>query len=413
MQEGLRPEITSFAENRERPLAGKVTLITGSSRDIGAEIAIALAKEGVNVIGNYREKQKRAESVRQAISSLGVRTEFVQADITSNSGRNKLEQTLNNSFGGKLDILVLNASGPSRNVNVDAANSLLDIFLPKMPKGGKIILMQSVPGHFEPQLKEGNKIPQFYKPIAQAKYEGEQSLRARIPEFRQKGVSFFLVCPPEVSETSNMKVFQRYDAFVSEKHAKMSAMLGLPNTVTIQEVGRKTIELLKIEGLPMGHVELFGETQDARSVLSVWYGDNAIFVDTLKIENNKQSGTGRLIVTKEHTKGHFNKNLGFSVFPGHLMIEAAAQTLGLIAMENRIPSDMIPLFQGIESVKFLKSAIIGNVLQIRASLTEQAKRGFVGNAIVTNQDNQEIANINGVKFVIVSKAIAKRMLGTN
>ena len=41
-------------ENRERSLAGKVALITGSSRDIGAEIAKALAIEGVNIIGNYR-----------------------------------------------------------------------------------------------------------------------------------------------------------------------------------------------------------------------------------------------------------------------------------------------------------------------------------------------------------------------
>lgn len=406
-QEAIRP-----AETHEKLLAGKVALITGSSRDIGAEIAKALAAEGVNIIGNYREKQKRATDTQAILSSLGVRSEMVQADITSESDRNKLGQVLQDSFGGTLDFLVLNASGPSRDINVDAANSLLDIFLPKMSKGGKIILMQSVPGHFEPQLSQGDKIPEFYKPIAKAKYEGEQSLRARMTDFRKREVSFFVVCPPEVIDTSNVKVFQRQDLFISEKHAELSAMLGIPSTVTKGEVAQKTAELLRKKDLPMGHVELFGETQDARSVLSAWYGDNAIFVDTLKIEKDKQSGTGRLIVTKEHTRGHFNDNLGLSFSPGHLMIESAAQTLGLIAMENRIPDDVMPLFQGIGSVQFLKSATIGDVLQVRASLTEQTKRGFVGNAIITNQDNEETANINDVIFVIVNKAIVKRMLGT-
>jgi NAD(P)-dependent dehydrogenase (short-subunit alcohol dehydrogenase family) len=97
-------------ENKERPLAGKTALITGSSRDIGAEIAKALAKEGVNIIGNYREKQKRAGGVQQAISALGVKSEFVQADITVEGDRKKLKDTLLNSFGGKLDFLILNAS---------------------------------------------------------------------------------------------------------------------------------------------------------------------------------------------------------------------------------------------------------------------------------------------------------------
>lgn len=410
MQEELRRETTGSVENREKPLAGKVALITGASRDVGAGIAIALAKEGASIVGNYREKSKRAGETQTALNSIGVKSEFVQADITNPQERKKLSDVLDN-LGGKLDILVLNASGPSRDINVDAANSLLDIFLPKMPKGGKIILMQSVPGHYEPQLDGLGKIPEFYIPIAKAKYEGEQSLRARIPEFSQKVISFFVICPPEVTGTFNMMLFQRHDPQVSEKHAKMSAMLGLPNTVTIQEVGRKTTELLKIEGLPMGYVELFGEAQDTRSVLSEWYGNEAIFVDTLKIENNEQSGTGRLIVTKEHTKGHFNKGIDFSVFPGHLMIEAAAQTLGLIAMGNRIPSDVMPLFQGIETVQFLKSATIGDALQIRASILETSKRGFTGNAKIVNQNNQEIASINGIKFVILKTEAAKRLLG--
>ena len=245
-------------ENRERSLAGKVALITGSSRDIGAEIAKALAIEGVNIIGNYRNKKKRADEVQKTLRSFGVTSEFVQADITDEDDRNKLIETAQNLFGGKVDILVLNASGPSRDINVNAANSLVDEFLPIMPKGSTIILMQSVPGHFEPQLEELFITPEFYRPIAKAKHEGEESLRSRLKEFKEKGISFIVVCPPEVSDTANMRVFKsRYDVLISDKQAKISEMLGLPGVVTKEQVGKKVAELLKRKDLPTGYVEFF------------------------------------------------------------------------------------------------------------------------------------------------------------
>ncbi len=246
-------------EDRERPLAGKVALITGSSRDIGAEIAKALAIEGAKIVGNYRDKKKRADEVQETIRSFGVTSEFVQADITNEDDRKKLIETAQNLFGGKLDILVLNASGPSRDINVTAANSLVDMFLPIMPRGSIIVLMQSVPGHFEPQLNELDVISEFYRPIAKAKYEGEESLRSRLEEFKENGISFIVVCPPEVSNTANMKVFKyRYDALISDKQAKISGMLGLPSAVTKEQVGKKVAELLKRKDLPMGYVEFFG-----------------------------------------------------------------------------------------------------------------------------------------------------------
>lgn len=246
-------------ENRERSLTGKVALITGSSRDIGAEIAKALAIEGAKIVGNYRDKKKRADEVQETIRSFGVTSEFVQADITNEDDRKKLKETAQNLFGGKLDILVLNASGPSRDINVTAANSLVDMFLPIMPRGSIIVLMQSVPGHFEPQLNELNIISEFYRPIAKAKHEGEESLRSRLEEFKENGISFIVVCPPEVSNTANMKVFKyRYDALISDKQAKISGMLGLPSAVTKEQVGKKVAELLKRKDLPMGYVEFFG-----------------------------------------------------------------------------------------------------------------------------------------------------------
>lgn len=402
----------SFVENRERPLRGKVALVTGSSRDIGAGIAVALAKEGVQIIGNYREKTRRAEDVIKEIEKMDVYTEFVQADITVPEERQKLEQTLDKSFGGKLDILVLNTSGTAqtaRQVCVSANNALVDEFLPQMNEGGKIILMQSVPGHFASQLRGLNKMPSFYDSIAEAKYEGEQTLRSRRSEFQEKGVSLVVVCPPEVEDTSNMRIFRRLDKSVSDKHAEISDMLGIPKTVTTKDVGEKVAELLKRRDLPMGYVELFGNVLDARSILSQWYGDNAIFVDTLEIIDENH-GIGRMIVAKEYTRGHFNKKVGMSVFPGHIMTEAAAQTLGLIALNGKIDENSMPLFQGIGEVKFSKTAGVGEGLKINAEVNERTRRGFVGDATITNIQDEKVAEVTGLKALVVNKDVARRLL---
>ncbi|MEK7534414.1 MAG: SDR family NAD(P)-dependent oxidoreductase [Patescibacteria group bacterium] len=402
-------------EGRERPLEREVALITGSSREIGAGTAIALAGEGVRIIGNHRDpslgKAKRAEGVRMAIEQVGVQVDFVQADITVREDRERLGKALE-AFGGKLDFLILNTSGnaqTARQVCVEANNALVDEFLPRMNEGGRIILMQSVPGHFDPQLRGLGKMPSFYDPIAQAKYEGEQSLRARIPKLQEKGVNLLLVCPPEVEDTSNMRLFRRLDKSISEKHAEISDMLGIPGSVTIDQVGQKVAELLKRKDLPSGYVELFSNVLDARSVLSEWYGDNAIFVDTLEIVDENR-GIGRMIVAKEYTRGHFNDRVEMSLLPGHIMIEAAAQTLGLTALNGKIDGNSMPMFQGIGNVQFLKTVRPGEGLKIHTELTEQSRREFVGNVYITNMQDEKVAEINGLEAMVINRDVARRLL---
>lgn len=273
MMERLRSANDSAAnfENLERPLAGKVALITGSSRDIGAEIAKALAKEGINIIGNYKDKKKRADSIQQAISVLGIKSEFVQADITIENDRKKLKQTVNNSFGGKLDFLVLNApvfpKDPTDNKSPN--EHLTDDFLPFMSKGGVIIFMQSIPGHFESQLREelqNNEGIKSYALVAEKKYKDEQSLRKRTGEFEKQGVLFIVVCPPLVKDTSNIITFFKrnksggQNTKFAEESREISRKLGLPESVTKAEVGEKVVELLKRENLPMGYIEFFKTT---------------------------------------------------------------------------------------------------------------------------------------------------------
>ena len=96
-----------------KPLENKLALVTGSSRGIGAAIAIRLAAEGASVIVNYAASPARAEAVVSEIRKAGGYAEPVQADLSTVEGTNALlgsiDKVFGCKFGGRLDILVNNA----------------------------------------------------------------------------------------------------------------------------------------------------------------------------------------------------------------------------------------------------------------------------------------------------------------
>jgi 3-oxoacyl-[acyl-carrier protein] reductase len=154
-----------------KPFENKLALVTGSSRGIGAAIAVRLAAEGAYVIINYAASPGRAEQVVAEITKAGGHAEAVQADLSTLEGTKALAKSVTTVFGGKfggrVDILVNNAGtvefGPflessddsydkHYNLNVRSLIALTKALAPRMveAKWGRIINIGSCLGEAAP-----------------------------------------------------------------------------------------------------------------------------------------------------------------------------------------------------------------------------------------------------------------------
>lgn len=89
-------------------LQGRVAVVTGASKGIGAEIAKELAARGASVVVNYASSRAGADAVVAAIARAGGNAVAVQADVSKEADVLKLFAETTKAFG-KLDILVNNA----------------------------------------------------------------------------------------------------------------------------------------------------------------------------------------------------------------------------------------------------------------------------------------------------------------
>jgi 3-oxoacyl-[acyl-carrier protein] reductase len=104
-----------------KTLAGKVALVTGGSRGIGAASALALADEGANVAISYVASADKAEAIVAQLKAKGVQARAFKADQASPSEVEQLVKDVAKQFG-RLDILVNNA-GVVASAAVDDTNA--------------------------------------------------------------------------------------------------------------------------------------------------------------------------------------------------------------------------------------------------------------------------------------------------
>src|SRR5207247_1255514 len=89
-------------------LAGKVAVVTGASKGIGAAIAKSLAAEGASVVVNYASSKAGADSVVSAITDAGGKAVAVGGDVSKAAEAQQVIDAAIKKFG-RLDILVNNS----------------------------------------------------------------------------------------------------------------------------------------------------------------------------------------------------------------------------------------------------------------------------------------------------------------
>ena len=194
-------------------LAGKVALVTGSSRGIGADTVRYFAEAGADVVINFRNKAPRAEKLAAPLRELGGRALVVGADLTDPASVSAMFEQVRAEFG-RLDILVLNASGGMESgmaagyaltLNRDAQLSVLNTALPLLGEESRVVFVTSHQAHF---IRTTATMPE-YEPVALSKRAGEDALRELIPSLAESGIGFTVVSGDMIEGTITATLLER------------------------------------------------------------------------------------------------------------------------------------------------------------------------------------------------------------
>ncbi len=199
----------------EQPPIRNRALITGSSRGIGADTAVLLARRGFDVVVNFRDEKKarRAQQTVEKVQAAGGRSFAVRADLTDAEGVEAMFRQVAQRWGG-LDLLVLNASGGMEadtaedyalRLNRDAQVRVLEAGVPLMDPGSRVVFVTSHQAHF---IETTPTMPE-YEVVARSKRAGEDALRARVPALMQRGIELVVVSGDMIEGTITAILLER------------------------------------------------------------------------------------------------------------------------------------------------------------------------------------------------------------
>jgi NAD(P)-dependent dehydrogenase (short-subunit alcohol dehydrogenase family) len=207
-----------------RSLEGKVAIVTGASRGIGASIARVLGAEGCGVVVNYRGSKGAAEQVAADVEALGGSALIVQADV---GDEGQCQTLVGDAIGtmGHVDFLVNNAGVLEDiwfakmdrlkfdriiNTNLSSVFSMMKAVLPHMEarKYGRIVNMSSIVGQM------GN-ITQANYAAAKAGMIGLSKVVAL--EYATKGITVNAICPGFIATEMVVNLNEKIQRMILDK----------------------------------------------------------------------------------------------------------------------------------------------------------------------------------------------------
>ncbi|MXN91241.1 SDR family oxidoreductase [Flavobacterium sp. Sd200] len=221
----------------------KIALITGGSRGLGKNMAIAIAKKGLDVILTYNSKKEDADAVVAEIESLGQKAAALQLSVDNTDGFDaffeQLSATLSQTFGtDKIDYLVNNAGvgihAAFADTTIKDFDALVNIHfkapffitqkaLPVLANGGGIINISSGLARFATP---------GYAAYASMKGGMEVLTRYQAKELGARGINVNIVAPGAI-ETDFGGGVVRDNAQLNAGIASQTALgrVGLPDDI--------------------------------------------------------------------------------------------------------------------------------------------------------------------------------------
>lgn len=194
------------AAAQRRPADGKVALVTGSSRGIGAAIAQRLAADGFNVTVNHLTNRVLADDIVRRIQATGSKAINVQADVSDPAAVRRLFDATEQAFGG-IDVVVSNAGIMRLAPFAELTDEHFDRMLAVNVKGSFNVLREA-----SRRVRDGGRILALsssitklrsptYGPYAASKAAQELFASILSKELEGRGISVNAVAPGLVNTT--------------------------------------------------------------------------------------------------------------------------------------------------------------------------------------------------------------------
>ncbi|WP_299519235.1 SDR family oxidoreductase [Winogradskyella sp.] len=248
-------------ETLNQTLKGKVAIVTGASKNLGAETATYLGNAGANVIVHHFSDNSKTEAANivEKINAFGSNAKLVQADLRNVTEIKRLFDEAENTFG-KVDILVNTAGTMLKkpaaevqekeydqmfNIHTKTAFFLLSEAAKRVNDGGRIVNISTT----LTSVTTG-----FYSVYAGAKAASEQFVKMIAKEVGSRGITVNSVAPGPLNTSFFYPVENEHSIdylkhmSVQNRLGEVSDVLPVIQFLTSPESGWVTAQSIRVNG---------------------------------------------------------------------------------------------------------------------------------------------------------------------